>query len=168
MIYFTSDTHFGEPRVLNIDRRPFSSLAEHDTALVANWNDTVSPEDEIWHLGDFASKKKGFAEDLLTRLNGRKHLIVGNNDSPGTVEASGWHTTLCGTDRRRPASHSLPLSVSDLEPDGKALDQPARPFPWPLETAAAAVRRRRRCQRPAAGQPARSSPALAREGIASP
>ncbi|PDT51118.1 MULTISPECIES: metallophosphoesterase family protein [Sinorhizobium] len=92
MIYFTSDTHFGEPRVLNIDRRPFSSLADHDAALIANWNDTVSPEDEIWHLGDFASKQKGFAEDLLTRLNGRKHLIVGNNDSLATVEASGWQS----------------------------------------------------------------------------
>ncbi|TCN33772.1 hypothetical protein EV184_10278 [Sinorhizobium americanum] len=89
MIYFTSDTHFGEQRVLNIDRRPFSSLAEHDAALIANWNDTVSPEDEIWHLGDFASKKKGFADDLLSQLNGSKHLIVGNNDPPATVEAAG-------------------------------------------------------------------------------
>ncbi|AFL51220.1 calcineurin-like phosphoesterase family protein [Sinorhizobium fredii] len=92
MIYFTSDTHFGEARVLSIDRRPFSNLADHDAALVANWNETVSPEDEIWHLGDFASRKSGFAEGLLSKLNGRKHLIVGNNDPLATVKASGWQS----------------------------------------------------------------------------
>ncbi|MEY9324160.1 metallophosphoesterase family protein [Sinorhizobium fredii] len=92
MIYFTSDTHFGEPRALSIDRRPFANLAEHDAALIANWNETVAPEDDIWHLGDFASKRDGFAEQLLARLSGRKHLIVGNNDPPGTLEASGWHS----------------------------------------------------------------------------
>ncbi len=30
--YFTSDTHFGDPRVLRIDRRPFPDLATHDAA----------------------------------------------------------------------------------------------------------------------------------------
>ncbi|AWI61308.1 metallophosphoesterase family protein [Sinorhizobium fredii] len=92
MIYFTSDTHFGEPRVLSIDRRPFRNVAEHDAVLIANWNETVAPEDDIWHLGDFASNTIGFAGELLARLNGRKHLIVGNNDPPGTVEASGWQS----------------------------------------------------------------------------
>ncbi len=33
MIYFTSDTHFGDSRVLRIDRRPFADMAEHDAAL---------------------------------------------------------------------------------------------------------------------------------------
>jgi hypothetical protein len=32
MIYFTSDTHFGESRVLRIDRRPFANMVEHDAA----------------------------------------------------------------------------------------------------------------------------------------
>jgi hypothetical protein len=34
MIYFTGDTHFGDPRVLHLDRRPFSSMVEHDRPLI--------------------------------------------------------------------------------------------------------------------------------------
>ena len=39
MLYFTGDTHFADPRVLRIDRRPFKTLPDHDEALVENWND---------------------------------------------------------------------------------------------------------------------------------
>lgn len=90
MIYFTSDTHFGDPRVLRIDRRPFATVAEHDAALIANWNARVGPEDEVWHLGDFALRG---AEELLSCLNGRKHLIIGNNDPLETTAAKGWAST---------------------------------------------------------------------------
>lgn len=93
MIYFTSDTHFGDSRVLRIDRRPFADMAEHDEALIANWNRVVSPDDEVWHLGDFAARRAGFAERLLSRLNGCKHLIIGNNDPLETTGASGWSST---------------------------------------------------------------------------
>ncbi|MCB8823083.1 metallophosphoesterase family protein [Microvirga rosea] len=90
-IFFTSDTHFGDPRVLRIDKRPFSSIPEHDEALIARWNDTVGPGDDIWHLGDFALHvKPDRIAELLTRLNGRKHLITGNNDGPETIAAVGW------------------------------------------------------------------------------
>lgn len=90
MIHFTSDTHFGDPRVLRIDRRPFANMAEHDAALISNWNSRVRPDDEVWHLGDFAAKRVGFAEQLLSQLNGRKHLVIGNNDPPETIGATGW------------------------------------------------------------------------------
>jgi calcineurin-like phosphoesterase family protein len=93
MIYFTSDTHFGDSRVLRIDRRPFTGMAEHDAALIANWNRVVEPEDEVWHLGDFAARRAGFAERLLSQLNGRKHLIIGNNDPLETTNAPGWAST---------------------------------------------------------------------------
>ncbi|TIN90982.1 MAG: metallophosphoesterase [Mesorhizobium sp.] len=92
MVFFTSDTHFNDPRILRIDRRPFGSLAEHDEALIARWNETVGPEDEVWHLGDFARHGKSNVEALLTHLNGRKNLIVGNNDASETTAAHGWHS----------------------------------------------------------------------------
>jgi calcineurin-like phosphoesterase family protein len=90
-VYFTSDTHFGDPRVLRIDRRPFASLEEHDAVLVANWNAVVGPGDEVWHLGDFAlGKPDGQADALLDRLAGTKRLIIGNNDGPATVASTRW------------------------------------------------------------------------------
>jgi calcineurin-like phosphoesterase family protein len=84
-VYFVSDTHFGDARALRIDRRPFASLREHDEALVSRWNDTV------WHLGDFAlARTPDRVTSLLGRLNGTKHLIIGNNDPAATLEAHGW------------------------------------------------------------------------------
>lgn len=88
--FFTADTHFGDPRVLRIDRRPFASVADHDAALKRAWNDCVGPNDTVWHLGDVLRPRAGSCADLLASLNGRKHLIVGNNDPAGTVEAKGW------------------------------------------------------------------------------
>ncbi len=90
MIFFTSDTHFTDTRVLKIDRRPFSTMAEHDAALIANWNAVVGVEDEIWHLGDFASSKYGDPDEFLGRLNGVKHLIIGNNDPECVVRTKAW------------------------------------------------------------------------------
>lgn len=90
MIYFTSDTHFGDPRVLRIDHRPFSDTAAHDAALIEHWNAIVGSDDDVWHLGDFMSKRAGECDLLLGRLNGRKHLIIGNNDPERTMEAKGW------------------------------------------------------------------------------
>ncbi|UCI10566.1 metallophosphoesterase family protein [Mesorhizobium sp. B1-1-8] len=90
MLFFTSDTHFNDPRILRLDRRPFASLAEHDNALIASWNETVTPDDEVWHLGDFARHGKASVGVLLSRLHGRKNLIIGNNDSQETVAADEW------------------------------------------------------------------------------
>jgi len=80
--WFTSDTHYGHTNI--VERfavpRPFASIEEHDEVLVRNWNETVAPDDEIFHLGDFAYKchPKRMAE-IFARLNGRKHLVVGNH-----------------------------------------------------------------------------------------
>lgn len=87
-VYFTSDTHFGDHRVLNLYPRPFTSVAEMDAVLAANWNAIVGEGDEVWHLGDFARTAK-LARDILQRLNGTKHLLVGNND-PNPGEVAGW------------------------------------------------------------------------------
>jgi calcineurin-like phosphoesterase family protein len=77
--FFTSDTHFGDHRVLNIGRRPFASVTAMDQELVKLWNSRVRPQDEVWHLGDFGRAK--LADSVFQKLRGRKHLITGNNDS---------------------------------------------------------------------------------------
>ena len=90
-VLFTADTHFGDPRVLRIDRRPFPSIPAHDQALIANWNEAVGEDDEVWHLGDFALHVTGERiAELLRLLNGRKHLVRGNNDGAATLEAKAW------------------------------------------------------------------------------
>lgn len=86
--FFTSDTHFGDHRTLNLYKRPFASTAEMDEALVANWNAVVGADDVVWHLGDFA-RTAGRAAEILPRLHGIKHLVVGNNDPP-LIHGQGW------------------------------------------------------------------------------
>lgn len=88
--YFTSDTHFGDHRVLNLYPRPYASRDGMDADLIRRWNAAVSPDDEVWHLGDFARSAK-HAAAMLPQLNGRKHLVVGNNDvEPQT--SHGWES----------------------------------------------------------------------------
>ncbi|MBB4002013.1 MAG: metallophosphoesterase [Aurantimonas endophytica] len=91
-MFFTADTHFNDPRILRIDRRPFPDLVAHDEALIGYWNEIVGESDIVWHLGDFARGDAGMKSALLARLNGRKQLIVGNNDDSATIEAVGWES----------------------------------------------------------------------------
>jgi calcineurin-like phosphoesterase family protein len=90
-VFFTSDTHFSHVSARGLFRRPFASVAAMDTAILERWNATVRPEDDVWHLGDFAvGMPTAEMADLLGRLNGRKHLITGNNDPPATMGLAGW------------------------------------------------------------------------------
>jgi calcineurin-like phosphoesterase family protein len=79
-IFFTSDTHFGDHRTLNIHHRPFGSVIEMNEALITRWNKRVGKRDVVWHLGDFAARSDA-ARTILPRLNGRKHLVTGNVDA---------------------------------------------------------------------------------------
>ena len=74
-LFFTADTHFGDHRTINIQKRPFADVAAMDALIVEQWNAAVGP-------GDVAA--------LLERLNGTKHLLRGNNDPDATVAAAGW------------------------------------------------------------------------------
>ncbi len=90
-IFFTADTHFHHAAARPFYRRPFASVAEMDAAMLARWNDTVAPDDEVWHLGDFALRlRSDEAADLLRRLHGRKHLVIGNNDPPAIASLPDW------------------------------------------------------------------------------
>jgi calcineurin-like phosphoesterase family protein len=90
-VFFTSDTHFGHGGALGLYRRPFASVAAMNETLVARWNETVAPDDEVWHLGDFAiGQPAAVVAELLGRLHGVKRLVTGNNDPPATTGLADW------------------------------------------------------------------------------
>ncbi len=90
-VFFTSDTHFGHAGARGLYRHPFESVAAMDVAMLERWNATVGPDDDVWHLGDFAlSVSETTIAEMLGRLHGRKHLITGNNDSSATTGLAGW------------------------------------------------------------------------------
>lgn len=80
MIWFTSDTHFGHERIIELCNRPFATVEEMNEALIDNWNRVVEPTDLVYHLGDAVMGT--FAENvqILGRLNGTIILIPGNHD----------------------------------------------------------------------------------------
>jgi calcineurin-like phosphoesterase family protein len=91
-VFFTGDTHFGDHRTINIQKRPFATVAEMDALLIDRWNATVGPDDIVWHLGDVA-RRPADVPALLARLHGTKHLLRGNNDPDATLAAAGWAST---------------------------------------------------------------------------
>lgn len=92
-VFFTADTHFGHAGALSLYRRPFASVAAMDAGMAARWNGAVRPEDDVWHLGDFALRLPLPAvAALLAGLNGRKHLVIGNNDPPAVAALPAWHS----------------------------------------------------------------------------
>ena len=91
--FFTADTHFGHAGALGLFRRPFNSVAAMDAALIAAWNTRVTPDDEVWHLGDVAlNRTPDQVAVLLDQLHGRKHLVAGNNDPPAIRALPHWLT----------------------------------------------------------------------------
>jgi calcineurin-like phosphoesterase family protein len=60
-------------------------------AMIERWNQAVGAADTVWHLGDFALRMApAAAAEILQALQGRKHLIVGNNDPPEVASLPGW------------------------------------------------------------------------------
>ena len=82
--YIISDTHFGHANSLTFLRgdetklRDFSSVTEMDECMIHRWNSVVRPEDKVVHLGDVVINKRCL--NILSLLNGKKKLIMGNHD----------------------------------------------------------------------------------------
>jgi calcineurin-like phosphoesterase family protein len=94
-VYFTSDQHFGHAAARSFYHRPFASVTDMDRAMVDRWNSVIEPEDELWHLGDFAVRQSAErVASLLRVLHGQKHLITGNNDDAAVTncDCDGWQS----------------------------------------------------------------------------
>ena len=80
MNLYISDLHFGHENVIRFDERPFLDVEEMDKCLILNWNARVSPEDDVYIVGDFCFRSQHAPEWYLDQLVGHKHLIIGNHD----------------------------------------------------------------------------------------
>lgn len=80
MIHFVSDTHFYHKNIIQYSSRPFASVEDMNERMIEAWNAQVQPDDTVYHLGDFAFCSYKELRTLMYRLNGEKHLILGNHD----------------------------------------------------------------------------------------
>ena len=81
MNLYIADLHFGHKNVIQFDHRPFLDAGEMDATLIMLWNFRVSPDDDVYVVGDFAYRSEKDETWYLQRLKGHKHLIIGNHDS---------------------------------------------------------------------------------------
>jgi calcineurin-like phosphoesterase family protein len=80
MIWFISDEHFWHRNVIRLCTRPFSDLNNMHQELIKRFNALVKPEDTVIHCGDFCFGSGGRAREILSQLNGRHILVMGNHD----------------------------------------------------------------------------------------
>jgi calcineurin-like phosphoesterase family protein len=88
-IFVVSDTHFNHVNILGFGDTQgkkfrgdiFADVDHMNETMINNWNKLVSPQDKIYHLGDVYFGSQQGAENILSRLNGKKRLIVGNHDT---------------------------------------------------------------------------------------
>ena len=85
-IWITSDTHFGHDREFIWGPRGYASAAENDADIIKKWNEVVSTEDTVYHLGDVMLGDSTNGMDCLSKLNGDIHIIRGNHDSDSRME----------------------------------------------------------------------------------
>lgn len=84
-IWFVSDTHYGHQNILKfktadgLPLREFDSVEHMNETMIENHNRVVkNSNDIVYHCGD-AFFGEGWK--CLSRLNGRKRLILGNHDT---------------------------------------------------------------------------------------
>ena len=81
MIWLTSDQHFYHEKINRYENRGYSDTTSMNNDIIKKHNEVVAKEDTIYHLGDFAfAKNWKDVRNILDRLNGKHHLIIGNHD----------------------------------------------------------------------------------------
>lgn len=78
--WFYADPHFGHARIIEYASRPFASIEEHDSELVRRYCALVLTDDVVAWVGDAFLCPSERAREILSRLPGRKVLVLGNHD----------------------------------------------------------------------------------------
>lgn len=91
-IWFTSDLHKGHKNIVKFQKERKSImgitddmtdteiLKKHDEWIINMWNMTVGKHDHVYILGDLSFDTPEETVKFLGKLNGKKHLIIGNHD----------------------------------------------------------------------------------------
>lgn len=78
--WLTSDLHFGHTNIIAYTSRPYVDVEQMNDDLVRRWNEKVTPNDEVWVLGDVCLGRLEISLMWVEQLNGIKFLVPGNHD----------------------------------------------------------------------------------------
>lgn len=88
-----SDTHFGHKNIIKFQQRPET----HEVIMLSHWIERVKDDDDILHLGDVLMGKQGNPKrwaKVLSRMPGRKFVIMGNHDKNSSLLESAGFTVI--------------------------------------------------------------------------
>lgn len=81
MIFLTSDQHFKHNNIIKYCNRPYTNTHFMDKDIIDKYNQVVKEDDICFHLGDLTMENNpDIITSYLNKLNGHKHLILGNHD----------------------------------------------------------------------------------------
>ena len=83
--WFTSDWHFGHDKDFLYEPRGFNNIIDHDKELIRKHNELVSPNDDVYVLGDLTLGDTQYGLDCISKMNGKLHIIRGNHDTDSRV-----------------------------------------------------------------------------------
>ena len=102
-VRFISDLHFGHNHIVTFagkKRGNVKTLQEHDEWLIESFNSVVTDKRDVtWILGDAAFNAKGYEQ--IKKLNGIKHLVMGNHDERSVVNLMQYFHKIKGFHKRK-------------------------------------------------------------------
>lgn len=78
-VFVTSNLQLGRPSALKKYARNYENVDDMTKKMIDRWNETVTKDDIVYHLGNFAWDPKT-AQEALLRLNGQIYFILGEHD----------------------------------------------------------------------------------------
>ena len=78
-VFVTSNLQLGRPSALKKYNREYEDVDDMTKKMIDKWNEVVTKDDTVYHIGNFAWDPKT-AQEALLRLNGQIYFILGEHD----------------------------------------------------------------------------------------
>jgi calcineurin-like phosphoesterase family protein len=79
-LWLTSDEHYNHKKILEYQKRPFSTTEEMNHSLISNHNGVVNEKDCVIHIGDFSFGRGKDFKKIALSLNGKHFFMDGSHD----------------------------------------------------------------------------------------
>lgn len=87
MKFFTADWHIGHDKILELAKRPFNNIQEHDDYIRDKINEKCTTSDILYVLGDLSLRANyENLKKFITSLNPQVRVIKGNHDKTRDIK----------------------------------------------------------------------------------
>src|SRR6266496_2167663 len=101
--WFSTDWHLRHKNILRFDKRPFTSIEEHDNTIMKNVMRQLEGGDNFYYMGDLCFANKKTTEGYLSTLassGANLFFIKGNHDKSDTISLYQKYGVYLGEQKR--------------------------------------------------------------------